>query len=238
MLNRLIIWVSENDLRDVFYNLAGQIPHIISFPFSLWLGKKIHIPFYKSIILYWMEVYLLGYIMQFVMWMNTGFKTAGGVNIAVAFTYIPLIALLGSKLLRLPYDSVCQFMVFPPIFNYAIGRWGCVFFGCCHGYSCDWGIYNPRLDQYVFPVAVLESFVAIVLCIWMFCEIRKRKYVPDGNMLPKLLIVYGTLRFFIEFLHDNEKVLFGCSKLAFHALFMVLIGTILLTVKLRKNNIE
>ena len=81
---------------------------------------------------------------------------------------------------------------------------------------------------------LLETFVALSLFAIMLYISKKRDYVPNGELMPMLLTVYGILRFFIEFLHDNTKVLFGCSKLAFHALFMSIVGIILWQRKRRK----
>ena len=39
-----------------------------------------------------------------------------------------------------------------------------------------------------------------------------------------MLMLFGGTRFFLEFLRDNEKVLWGCSALAFHALLMLFVG--------------
>ena len=237
MLNSLIAWIAENGLRDTAYSLCGTINVILTIPFCLWYGRKINLKFYKSIICFAYFSFLQGYVMSVIMWMNSGFREWGEANVAVAFVYLPLVALIWAKLLREPYDKISDFMAFPPMLLYGIGRFGCVFYGCCYGYPCRFGIYNPIKDTYLFPVQILETLVAFSLVILMLYLSKKRKYTASGETLPMLLTLYGIARFFIEFLHDNEKVFLGCSKIAFHALFMCAVGATLWIIKRRKNKL-
>ena len=235
MLDRLIIWVFENDLQVKAYNLPGNIATYLALIFCLWYGTKLKYKLYKSFLLFWIFKYFEFYAMRLAMFMNAGFVFTLEGNIATAFVYIPIIAWLTSKIFRESYDSTSDFMAFPMMILYGIGRLGCLFPGCCNGYPCSWGIYNPRLEIYVFPVQILESIVALCLFGVMLYLSVKRRFVPNGELLPMLLTVYGALRFLIEFLHDNEKVLLGCSKLALHALFMCAVGSVLWILKHRKN---
>lgn len=235
MLDRLIMWVAENDLQQTVYNMPGYISMPTAIIFCLWYGKKIGYKLYKSLLIFLIFRVFESYAMQFAMFMNAGFVPTRQANIATAFVYIPIIAWITSKIFRESYDSTSDFMAFPMMILYCIGRLGCLFPGCCYGYPCSWGIYNPKFDYKVFPVQILESLVALALIILMLYLSKKRKFVPSGELLPMLLTVYGALRFLIEFLHDNEKVLLGCSKLAFHALFMCAVGAVLWTLKRKKN---
>ena len=61
---------------------------------------------------------------------------------------------------------------------------------------------------------------------------KKRNYEPDGLAYPLMLMLFGYSRFLLEFLRDNQKVVFGVSTLAIHALFMALVGTVVyVTIK-------
>jgi prolipoprotein diacylglyceryltransferase len=50
-----------------------------------------------------------------------------------------------------------------------------------------------------------------------------------------MLVLFGSSRFCFEFLRDNEKLLFGCSNLAFHALFMFVVGVLWLVLLKKKS---
>ncbi len=235
MLERLIIWVAENDLKNTAYNLPGIIGTAIAFIFCLWYGKKLKFKLYKSFLIFWIFKYAEIYAMKLAMFMNAGFTSTREGNIATAFVYVPIIAWITSKIFRESYDSTSDFMAIPMMFMYGMGRLGCIFPGCCYGYPCSWGIYNIRFDDYFFPVQILETLVAFGFVALMLYLSAKRKFIPNGELLPMVLTVYGASRFLIEFLHANEKVLLGCSKIAFHALFMCAVGAVLWTLKRKKN---
>ena len=53
--------------------------------------------------------------------------------------------------------------------------------------------------------------------------------------MPWMLLLYGVGRFFTEFLRDNEKIWIGCSDIAFHALFMAVVGLVMLLCLRKKQ---
>lgn len=77
----------------------------------------------------------------------------------------------------------------------------------------------------MFPGPPLEALTAIVVVIIVCRYEKKRNYEPDGLAYPLMLMLFGYSRFFLEFLRDNDKIFFGVSTLALHALFMALVGT-------------
>ena len=62
----------------------------------------------------------------------------------------------------------------------------------------------------------------------------KNNYVASEKEYPLMLVMYGGVRFVLEFFRDNEKIVLGCSGLAFHALFMLLVGIVWL-VRIKKK---
>ena len=69
----------------------------------------------------------------------------------------------------------------------------------------------------------------------MFYRAKKRNYVPDGLEYPVMLVLFGSTRFLFEFLRDNEKMFWGISNLAIHALFMFVVGIIWIIVAKKKS---
>ena len=140
------------------------------------------------------------------------------------FVWIPVIAWPITKLLKLDFMRSCDFLSLgAPLIQ--VNHWGCIFAGCCHGYPCSWGVYNPMLDENAFPIQFVESFAALAVVIIVARHMKKRNYEPDGLAYPLMLMLFGYSRFLLEFLRDNDKVFFGVSTLALHALFMALVGT-------------
>jgi phosphatidylglycerol:prolipoprotein diacylglycerol transferase len=97
--------------------------------------------------------------------------------------------------------------------GHAIGRLGCFAAGCCYGKPTHhfWGVTftNPLAGQLVGtplgealePTQLFESAVELgifLLLTWMF---KRKKF--DGQIFGAYLFLYGTARFFIEFLRDD-----------------------------------
>ena len=143
MLDNLILWIAENGLRDTAYSIWGPVGTVIVVTFGLWYRWKINLKIHKAIICLLYFIYLQTYVMWVVMWANSGFTEWGEANVAVAYVYIPLVALLLSKILKEPYNKISDFMAFPGMIYYGIGRWGCVFYGCaCKPRLSCYGIFN------------------------------------------------------------------------------------------------
>jgi prolipoprotein diacylglyceryltransferase len=51
-----------------------------------------------------------------------------------------------------------------------------------------------------------------------------------------MLVLFGSTRFLFEFLRDNEKMFWGISNLAIHALFMFVVGVIWIVIQKTKPN--
>jgi prolipoprotein diacylglyceryltransferase len=88
------------------------------------------------------------------------------------------------------------------------------------------GIYNSYLQEYLFPVQLLEAVLSFAFVFVLLRRAKKRNYVADGTGFRWMLILYGTARFFTEFLHDNPKIALGCSFMSFYALAMVISGVL------------
>lgn len=82
------------------------------------------------------------------------------------------------------------------------------------------------LNELVFPIQWLICLATCGMLFWLLqCE-KKYGYGENGKIYPIMLVIYGGIRFLLEFLKRGERVLFGVSELGFQALFMILIGTI------------
>lgn len=105
--------------------------------------------------------------------------------------------------------------------GHAIGRLGCFSAGCCWGVATHlpWAVTftNPEankltgvpLDTPVHPTQLYESFGEAVICLILLQLIRKPH--RDGAIISMYLMLYATLRFFVEFVryHDQSNRLTG-----------------------------
>ena len=221
--------VSKN-LYDIFFAL-GFVSVLLVIVFY---GKKIKLSFKKSVRTVLIVYPLALCLMFFLYWAESGFKHFGGNNIVRIFVYIPLIAYPVAKLLKEEWKTLCDLLAFGPIAVHGISHFGCIFVGCCHGYPVSWGVYNPAVQDYLFPIQPIEALAAVTIIIILLIRAKKNNYVPTAETYPLMLVMFGYSRFIFEFFRDNDKILMGCSSLSFHALFMAVVGTIALIVI--KNN--
>ena len=207
--------------------------------FNIYYGKKYQIKPWKSIVTT-LIVYSITYVWIYILsWAESGFKAFGGNNIVRGYIYIPLIAFPVAKLLKIKWKNMCDFIAPCVCISQGISHFGCIFAGCCEGYPCAFGIYNPYVKDVLFPIQIFESLTGLTIVMLVFYRAYKQQFKVDGLSYPFMLILYGFTRFFWEFGRNNEKILWGCSSLAFHALFMGICGVIcviILKKKMTKNN--
>ena len=224
-LNQWIL--SQSDDGTTLYNLTGTValaPMVLVALWYLW-RHKVH-PL-KGIAIGVLAHYMNIYIHNLVMWMMEGFApdTYGlEANLCVAFVYLPLVALLLGGVFNLPYRLVSEQLAVSITALHLLGRVGCVFTGCCYGYPCDWGLWSFQTQDHRFPVVLMEGLMILAILIFLLIRVGRRGYTPDGKTLPLMLALYGVGRFATEFLRDNDKLFWGLSNIALHALFMAAVG--------------
>lgn len=236
MINNLLKYCYEQGWSSVIYTGGAVLAMVFQFLFLLVYRKKYDINLKKFAILFFISTPLQYFSMFFLAWVENGFQNWGANNIIRAFVYFPLFFALAAKVAKVPAQKVIDFAAPSQALNQAIGHLVCPFAGCCHGYACSWGIWNPLTDTYLFPNQWLECIVALLIALYLFRLAKKENYVGTGRVYAMFLVIFGGTRFFLEFLRDNDKLFPGISGLALHALFMVLVGTIWLMVLYEKNN--
>jgi phosphatidylglycerol:prolipoprotein diacylglycerol transferase len=233
-MNDLIRTCAEMGIGMTMYNIFFGLGFVSVLIGLVWFGKKLEIPLWKSAVTV-LIVYPAVVLWMFVMyWMESGFRSFGGNNIVRIFVYVPVIGVPVTKLLKLDTKKVLSFLAPAPLFVHGVSHFGCVFAGCCYGYPCDWGVWSPRTGELLFPIQPIEALGAVAIIVYLILRAKKRNYVPDGLEYPLMLVLYGSSRFIFEFFRDNYKLLWGCSNLAFHALFMFVVGVIWIVVARKK----
>ena len=121
---------------------------------------------------------------------------------------------------KLPFWKVADAFAPGLALGQAIGRQGCFAAGCCWGKptSLPWGvhftehaheftgvpIYGPTGESlYLHPTQLYESITMLIVCGFLIYLHRKKKF--DGQVLIAYAIIYGIVRFTIEFLRDDPR---------------------------------
>lgn len=227
--------IQGTPLADYLYYLFHILGFLAVFLFNIWHGKKREICA-KHSILTTLFVYSLTYLWIYIQyWVESGFSNFGGMNIVRGFVYIPIIALPIVKFFKIEWKRLCDFIAPCVCLTQSISHIGCIFVCCCAGYPSDWGIYNIYYQGLAFPSQLLEAFTAFCIFLFLVYRGKRSQFRTTGIEYPIMLILFGSTRFLWEFARNNEKILWDCSSLALHALFMAIVGVIILILQKRQK---
>jgi phosphatidylglycerol:prolipoprotein diacylglycerol transferase len=118
--------------------------------------------------------------------------TLGGFSFfGAVFLVPPLMALLGLPFRLRPGRSICAAA---PCVNAMIGtiRVGCFFNGCCGGWATASG--------FIWPTQAAESIGDFVI-LWY---LLRREEAGERDLYPRFMVLYGALRFVVEFFRKAE----------------------------------
>ncbi len=115
--------------------------------------------------------------------------------------------------------------------GHAIGRVGCLLVGDDYGTPTDlpWGIAFPEgLPPTTVPVHPTQIYEALALIpvAWLLLRWRRQDR-PDQVVLGGYLLMTGSVRFAIEFLRVNERIVAGLSVAHLASLAAILVGCVL-----------
>ena len=216
-------------LNDV-YLAINNIANYIAIVFGLFHSRKLKVHFLTAVVAVFVERALFGSLMTLILFVENGFEPTALKNAVVVYPYIPLLAWLLSKPLRYSWKALWDVLMPISLVAFVGARISCTVTGCCYGYPCSWGVYNVLKGTYLFPIQFLEALVAVLILVAMIRREKKNGFVPDGRNVPLILISYGIARFFLEFLHDNQKIVAGLASTQFHCLIMIAVGFIALRI--------
>jgi phosphatidylglycerol:prolipoprotein diacylglycerol transferase len=127
--------------------------------------------------------------------------------------------------------------------GYGVGRIGCLISGDGdYGTptSLPWGMSFPNgivpTTERVHPTPIYEVLGALVIfwLLWRVGAHTMDKKRDIGKVFALYLILTGVIRFFIEFIRLNPRVLFGVTNAQLASIVCVLFGAFLL-LRLRRS---
>ena len=158
---------------------------------------------------------------------------------------------------KLPFWKVADAFAPGLALGQAIGRQGCFAAGCCWGKPTNlpWGvhftehaheftgvpIYGPTGESlFLHPTQLYESITMLIVSGILIYLHRKKKF--DGQVLIAYAIIYGIVRFTIEFLRDDPRgnvlgltSLTGLSTSQIISLIVAASAVIFMIVRLRRK---
>ena len=118
--------------------------------------------------------------------------------------------------------------------GHAIGRMGCFLVGDDYGRPSDlpWAVAFPRglppTDVPVHPTQLYEA-IALAIVTWLLIRWRRRN-VPDAIVLGRYLVLAGSIRFAIEFIRVNVRILGPLTLAHLVSLALVIMGVAMLVL--------
>ena len=126
--------------------------------------------------------------------------------------------------------------------GHAIGRIGCFLVGDDYGRptTLPWGVAFPKglppTTDRVHPTQLYEAAILAVLCVLLLRW--RRSGVSDHVVLGRYLLIAGAVRFLIEFIRVNERVIAGLTVAHLAAVLMMLAGVALMATAPRTSTLK
>ena len=168
--------------------------------------------------------------------------------------FLALVVLI--RWYKLPFWKVADAFAPGVALGQAIGRQGCFAAGCCWGKptGLPWGvhftepaheftgvpIYGPTgEDLYLHPTQLYESITMLAVFALLVYLHKKKRF--DGQVLIAYAIIYGIVRFTIEFFRDDPRgnilglsSILGISTSQIISLIVVAFAVIFMIWRLKK----
>ena len=174
---------------------------------------------------------------------NGGLAIHGGIIAGL------LTVLVYTKKYKLRTIRYIDFIVPGVIVGQAIGRWGNFFNSEAHGLATS----LEHLKKLHIPTFVINGmkingiyysplfFYESLLCILGFiiiCIIRRNKYTKVGTPTALYLVIYGTIRFFIERTRTDSLMILGLKMAMIVSAIMIIVGIVIIIINKKKGKFE
>ncbi|MEI6971594.1 MAG: prolipoprotein diacylglyceryl transferase [bacterium] len=208
----------KTSLLDIhWYGIMMALAFLVSLVICIYLGRRIgRDAGFISDLITWIMIsgiigarlaYVLANFKQYsadpitILYIHKGGLVYYGGFVGAAIGVILFARSRGESLLKL-CDVVCVGL---PL-SHALGRVGCYLNGCCVGKPTGW------VGLPVHPVQLYEAGLNAALFLGLLWYYHRKK--RDGSVAATYLLSYATIRFSIEFLRGDERLMLGALTLA------------------------
>ena len=156
-----------------------------------------------------------------------------GASVYGAFFGAIIVAIPTAKIMKIRQRDVADVFSIAGIIYLAFGRLGCFFGGCCGS-----KLYYVGMRPMYVPIQLIEVFFDLVIAAFLFAECvnarEKGKY--SVGAMPPVLIMYATVRFFLEFMRTNPVLRIGITEAQVHSLLLIVVGFCIAAYVLRRDH--
>jgi len=162
----------------------------------------------------------------------------GGMSWFGGFAGGVLTALIFMWRMRLPIVPMLAASTPALAIGHAIGRIGCFLVGDDYGRpsSLPWAVAFPKglppTDVPVHPTQLYEM-AALFIVAWLLIRWRRRG-VPDAIVIGRYLVLVGAIRFAIEFIRVNQRLVGPFTLAHMIAAALAIVGLIVLITNRRR----
>ena len=234
-LNRAIMALSETGLTGILYQAWIVAVYLVVAAFCLVYRRHYGYGWFRSLLIPLVVLLSLNIFLLLIGWARSGFTLFGTKNIELGYPFVPLMVIGAARLMKDDWRRMLDFMTPGLSLTLTMVKISCCFVGCCFSFPVEHGLWNPIFETELFPLQIVEGILALVLCVVCVLIAKKQDYRVTGRIYPIFLILFGSIRFFLDILRVNPKRFWFVSDLAIAALVMVIIGVVWLIVDKKKR---
>ena len=231
---------SNMDIKLVVYYLAIALGGVLAAISGWHLGRKRELPpkplkifLLLALLFGFFSAFLMGQLQNFVMSLTgltynvSRMRIFGGLLFTPVFLYFPVRYLAGDFKLISDIFAPGTFLIL------GCSKIGCAVYGCCYGIPWEYGVPSPFENHLCFPVQAFESVLCFALFGIVYLAYTKNR-LGKGTAYPVSLILYGVVRFFVEFLRfypeDHRTYFLGVSFWQLISVITVITGILWLAL--------
>ena len=153
---------------------------------------------------------------------------AGGMSFYGCVFLIPILMPLFGKLFKLSPAETLDLCAPCVLAMLACMRINCYVSGCCGGIV----IYLPGKELYPHPQLIECAADLLIMTVLL---VKEKKDKKPGAGYPRMLIYYGILRFFLEFIRETPKDIWFMSRGQIYSLIGITVGLLFLIYLAQKK---
>lgn len=163
---------------------------------------------------------------------ENGLTFAGFSFLGIFFT-LPALFIFISKIFRLRYLKLLDFIIIGLFVELGFYRIGCMMEGCCSGFIFKYGIIGYDGERY-FPTQVIESVLDFLIAFILFKSFSDYKF-KDGERFFYGVVLYSIIRFILEFTRIRVNIFYNLSLSHILCLSLILIYIVVILINRKKS---
>jgi len=225
----VLLWLAPRlqKWRSVYLHLGQWVEIVAWGAAGLLIGGRLGYVFFYE------PQYFLKYPAEIFMIWQGGMSSHGG------FIGVALAVWLACRSLNVDFWKICDVIVVPIGIGLALGRIGNYINQELYGTvtALPWGIEVPGETGLRHPVQLYAALKNITVAAICYVYLRKPHSVP-GRATALFLMLYGTLRFFIEFIRVQDwPEWFGLTRGQWFTIPIIFLGAWLFFIRKPKKGI-